>query len=121
MALACGDDDVGRARFAGDVACGKFERTAPLDVFRPAVHACAELLLDLRQAHPDRGLALIDEILGEIAGHEIRPGHEIGRLAQDSGGNSDHLGVEFLGNLTGDLEDGLVRLVDRQADHHGRI
>jgi hypothetical protein len=39
VAASCGDDE-SAARFAGDVAYGKFERTAPLDVFaRPFIPA----------------------------------------------------------------------------------
>ncbi|MHC2534008.1 hypothetical protein ACVJMY_003577 [Bradyrhizobium diazoefficiens] len=67
------------------------------------------------QPSPDGRFALVDQSLGGGAVGEIERRGELRR------GNPDDGGLESLGELARDLKTRLVGLVERQADHHGRV
>ena len=75
----------------------------------------AEFRLQIGKAPLDRGLLLIDQALGLGAIGEIERRSELRR------GDPDECGLESLGELARDLKARLVGLIERQADHHGRV
>ncbi len=74
-----------------------------------------KLAFQLPDALFDRGLSLVDQVLGQFARREIKRWTELRRRDPDDGG------IKSFGELPRRFETSLVRLIKRQADHDGRV
>ncbi len=113
--LSTAHDDVGAARLLHDVPCREIDGAAPLDMFGAIFGRLAKLHFQFRHAFLDRCLALVDQILRLLPRHEIQWRTELRRR------DPDDPSVESLDDLAGGFETRRVRLIQRQADHDGRI
>jgi hypothetical protein len=84
------DDNVGSLCLFGDKSCRKVRGGAPFHSRGAVLHRIAKLRFQLGDAAPDRCLTFIKDLLGVLAGREIKRGIEF------TCGNSDHAGIEPL-------------------------
>src|SRR6266571_8645054 len=113
--MSTADNDVGAACLLQNVTGRKFEDTTPFHRSRPMFSRIAKLGFDLREPPLDRRFSLVDQLLSLLAVCEIQRGAELRR------GDSDDPRFESLGEFTSDLQPGVIWLIERQADHDGRV
>jgi hypothetical protein len=103
-----------RASFS-DVTCREVDGAAPFDVIGPVFGDFAELAFQLRYTTLDRGLPLVNQVLGLFADGEVR------WWAENGSHNSNQSRLKSFGDLATDRKTGIVGLIKRQGDHDGRI
>jgi hypothetical protein len=109
------DNNVGSACLLDDKSRWKILGAAPFHSRSTVLNRSAKLGFHLGDAVSDRCLTLIKNLLGQLARREIE------RRAEFTCGNSNHASIEPLRQLPSDLQAGVIRAVERQADHHRRI